>query len=149
MFGPHTMRLNLKPGDFTPIFNAHAGKGHILVAACGSDIPRAYSLIRAFDGHLRLHDLFVDPAYNRQGAGKALLSSVFAQAAGGGLKEICLITSANAPWTVPFYKKNGFIIPPEDKLPLHIRADLDLARSKEHISCVPGYFPIVGMAAPV
>jgi ribosomal protein S18 acetylase RimI-like enzyme len=61
-------------------------------------------------GKLKLHKLYLHPAWQRQGFGTCLLKHVESQAKAAGFREVMLgVNKQNHP-AIAAYQKNGFII---------------------------------------
>ena len=55
-----------------------------------------------------LHELDVDPAYQKRGIGAALVRRFIEEARARGASDIYLATFRDPPWNAPFYRKLGF-----------------------------------------
>ena len=55
-----------------------------------------------------LHELDVDPAFQKRGAGAALVRAFVEAARTRGARDIYLATFREPPWNAPFYRKLGF-----------------------------------------
>jgi GNAT superfamily N-acetyltransferase len=104
-----------------------------------------YSMAQEYNSDLYLRQLFVRADANHSGIGSALMKDLIAYAQDNNFKSISLLTSANAPWSVPFYKKFGFEIHDCTHLPIHIAKNLMAAAETPAIKSIPNYLPIVGM----
>ncbi|MFI9386890.1 GNAT family N-acetyltransferase [Kutzneria sp. NPDC052558] len=67
--------------------------------------PVGFAYVGEVDDGLHLHQLAVHPDHGRQGLGTALLSAVFARAAG---RAVTLTTFRHIPWNEPWYRARGF-----------------------------------------
>ncbi len=70
------------------------------------------------DGDVYLHELDVDPAFQKRGIGAALVRAFIQAAKAKGAAAIYLATFRDPPWNAPFYRKLGFRdVPRADYLP--------------------------------
>jgi len=77
---------------------------------------------------LILSEVDVLPSSGRKGIGKALVENVMDHAQLYGCKCLFLTTYKNIPWNMPFYKKLGFKVLPENEYP----ADINMIVNREH-----------------
>lgn len=56
-----------------------------------------------------LHELDVDPAFQKRGVGAALVRAFVDAARASGARDIYLATFRDPPWNAPFYRKLGFV----------------------------------------
>lgn len=66
-----------------------------------------------------LHELDVDPAFQRRGVGASLVRAFIDMAEAKGARDVYLATFRDPPWNAPFYRKMGFVDVPRggDYLP--------------------------------
>ncbi len=70
------------------------------------------------EGGAYLHELDVDPAFQKRGVGAALVRAFIETARAQGAGDIYLATFRAPPWNAPFYRKLGFCdVPHSDYLP--------------------------------
>lgn len=55
-----------------------------------------------------LHELDVDPTFQKRGVGAALVRAFVEAARSSGARDIYLATFRDPPWNAPFYRKLGF-----------------------------------------
>lgn len=55
-----------------------------------------------------VHELDVDPAFQKRGIGAALVKHLITTAQAKGAQDIYLATFRDPPWNAPFYRKLGF-----------------------------------------
>ena len=55
-----------------------------------------------------VHELDVDPAFQKRGIGAALVKHLITAAQAKGAQDIYLATFRDPPWNAPFYRKLGF-----------------------------------------
>ena len=67
-----------------------------------------YAIALTVDGNGHLEQISVDPAFGRQGNGRALIETAVAWAAGRGLPALTLTTFRDVPWNAPYYRACGF-----------------------------------------
>lgn len=92
---------------------AHAVKaGDLLVVDAGGSVA-GFVLLRALDRTLYIEEIDVAPAHARRGLGARLLDVAEAVAARRGFEALSLITFDAVPWNGPYYRRLGFVDPPE------------------------------------
>ena len=95
------------------------------VAAMGdhmTSIEQGLSFVAEVDGRIAgfafgemhfddayLHELDVDPAYQKRGIGAALVRRFISGARVKAAKAVYLSTFRDPPWNAPFYRKFGFV----------------------------------------
>jgi GNAT superfamily N-acetyltransferase len=121
---------------------------HLRVAVDGQK-KVGYFMAQTFGYDLYLRQMFVLAEANHTGVGSLLMKDLLAYAKENKFSSVSLLTSANAPWAVPFYQKFGFEIPDETVLPQHIRENLLAAANTESIQSVPGYLPLAAMSRKI
>ena len=60
------------------------------------------------EGDAYLHELDVDPAFQKRGVGATLVRAFVDAARTRGARDIYLATFRDPPWNAPFYRKLGF-----------------------------------------
>jgi GNAT superfamily N-acetyltransferase len=101
--------------DLPPFETLHlaelAAAGRVWVAADDALIW-GFAVGGYLGGAAYLHEIDVEPALGRQGAGRALVRAVAAWAAGERQPALLLSTFSDVPWNAPFYAKLGFEVVP-------------------------------------
>jgi GNAT superfamily N-acetyltransferase len=70
------------------------------------------------DEDVYLHELDVDPAFQRRGVGATLVRAFVDAARAKRARDVYLATFRDPPWNAPFYRKLGFAdAPRSDYLP--------------------------------
>jgi GNAT superfamily N-acetyltransferase len=82
--------------------------GLIWIAAEG-DAPLGFASTEVLGNGLHLWELAVRFEAQRQGAGRALLMAVSADARARGLPAVTLTTFRDIRWNAPFYARLGFV----------------------------------------
>lgn len=67
-----------------------------------------FAMAEQQDADLYLHELDVDPAFQRRGLGAQLVRTIIAVARERGARDVYLATFRDPPWNAPFYRKLGF-----------------------------------------
>lgn len=124
----------LADGAATPIawFEKGLEQGFLWVCADAQDTPIGFALASLVDGLFYLEDISVAPQFQRQGVGDALLLKVIDHAQFLYCSSLVLSTLTAPPWTLPFYRKHGFLAADMDRLPapiqqkFHAETDLGL-----------------------
>lgn len=111
-------------GDFPPPGTAddYAEAFHIMVAGRP---PVGFVQLEIVDGQAHLEQLAVNPAFARQGIGRALVTAAKAWAHEAGFTVMTLTTFAQVPFNAPFYASCGFVEMPQGEWGpelAHIRA---------------------------
>jgi GNAT superfamily N-acetyltransferase len=91
-----------------------------LSLACQVDGRIAGFVIGEWQGvDMYLHELDVDPAFQRRGVGASLVRAFIEMAEAKGARDVYLATFRDPPWNAPFYRKMGFVDVPRggDYLP--------------------------------
>lgn len=81
--------------------------GLSLVAEVGGRVA-GFAIGKMYGPDAYLHELDVDPAYQRKGVGAALVRGVVDAARAKGAGSVYLSTFRDPPWNAPFYRKLGF-----------------------------------------
>lgn len=144
MFGRHDVRFKFNACSFSGQLSYETPE-QVIVVVDEDQIIAGFCRMKIYAQDLRLHEIFVAPSHNRMGMGTRLLNYAFSQASDLGLESIVLLTGAGGKWTVPFYRKHGFVIPEEQDLPESLRSDLAAARENKVVASVPGYGPVIAM----
>lgn len=87
------------------------------VAVDANDLPVGYLLLQVVHGLPLLAQLDVHPLHGRKGLGTSLIAHAIMQMQEMGFADIYLTTFSHVQWNAPFYKKLGFRIVDEQKLP--------------------------------
>ena len=77
--------------------------------AAEGDVPFGFAFAEPFEDALHLWELAVRLDAQRQGAGRALVMAVAADARARNLPAVTLTTFRDIPWNGPFYARLGFI----------------------------------------
>jgi GNAT superfamily N-acetyltransferase len=90
-----------------------------LSLACEVDGRIAGFVIGEWQGaDMYLHELDVDPAFQRRGVGAALVRAFIELARTKDARDVYLATFRDPPWNAPFYRKVGFAdVSRDDYLP--------------------------------
>jgi GNAT superfamily N-acetyltransferase len=83
-------------------------RGLVWVATEG-DVPFGFAVAEPFHDALHLWELAVRLDAQRQGAGRALVMAVAADARARNLPAVTLTTFRDIPWNAPFYARLGFV----------------------------------------
>ena len=83
-------------------------RGLVWVATEG-DVPFGFAGAEPFEDALHLWELAVRLDAQRQGAGRALVMAVAADARARTLPAVTLTTFRDIPWNGPFYARLGFV----------------------------------------
>lgn len=112
----------LADGVATPIvlFETGLDQGFLWVSLGDQNTPTGFALASLMDGLFYLEDISVDPEFQRQGLGDALLLKVIDHARFLYCSSVALSTLSKAPWSEPFYRKHGFLRADMDRLPAPI-----------------------------
>ena len=86
------------------------GNGTEWVAVDGEDRPVGFLSADITGNALHIFELAVDTDHQRQGCGRALVSSAAEEAMRRGLAAVTLTTFRDVPWNAPFYGTLGFVI---------------------------------------
>jgi GNAT superfamily N-acetyltransferase len=77
-----------------------------------------WTLVLRLGDELCLAQISVDPRYQRQGIGTALLNDVIERARAAGEPSIVLNTQADVAWNRPWYERHEFVVvEPDDWAP--------------------------------
>ena len=95
--------------------------------ACAEDNTPVGFIVVSVRGSLAyLEEMDVLPAHGRRGIGARLVSAAKEWARDKGFDALILSTFESIPWNVPFYKRLGFAVLPEERWSadmLHLRAE--------------------------
>jgi GNAT superfamily N-acetyltransferase len=81
----------------------------LIWVAVEDDRPFGFARTEPFEDALHLWELAVRLAAQRQGAGRALVMAVAADARARSLPAVTLTTFRDIPWNGPFYARLGFV----------------------------------------
>jgi GNAT superfamily N-acetyltransferase len=89
-------------------YRSFVPRGLVWVATEG-DVPFGFAFAEPFEDALHLWELDAQ----RQGAGRALVMAVAADARARNLPAVTLTTFRDIPWNTPFYTRLGFVEVPQ------------------------------------
>ena len=101
--------LDVGIGPFAPGDDEDRLSQAVVVFASGNPAV-GFASVEVIDGAAHIWQLSVDPAFGRQGRGRALVERVCEWARGQGLDSVTLTTFRDVPWNAPFYARMGFEI---------------------------------------
>ncbi len=97
---------------------AGARDGRLWVATDHDGNVVGFALATEVGGNAHLDEIDVHPAHGRRGIGRALIEAVLAWARLGRHRAVTLNTMRDVPWNAPYYARLGFVILPDDALPV-------------------------------
>ncbi|WP_282699808.1 GNAT family N-acetyltransferase [Streptomyces sp. CC219B] len=97
----------------------HAGLAW--VATDDADAPIAYLIADRVDGNLHVEQVSVHPDSARRGVGRLLLDHLAAHAGNAGVPALTLTTFTQVPWNAPYYRRCGFELMDDNRLPPGLR----------------------------
>lgn len=127
----------LADGAATPLslFETGLAKGFLWVCIDENEALIGFALASLMGGLFYLEDISVDPEFQRQGVGDALLLQVIDHAKFLYCSAVVLSTLTKAPWTEPFYRKHGFLSADMNRMPApvleHFQSETDLGLPAE------------------
>lgn len=89
-------------------FEQAIGDGSLLVARHSDGTLMGFCLVSERPGCRYIDQISVDPAYGRQGIGRALMQQTEADARLASAPSLVLSTFRDLPWNAPFYASLGF-----------------------------------------
>lgn len=97
-----------------------AGRAWVVPGATGE--PVGYAVVEEVDGNAHIGQVSVDPAYQGQRVGRALIDEVATWATRNRLPAITLTTFVDVAWNAPLYRHLGFVDIPDKDLGPGLRA---------------------------
>lgn len=97
-----------------------AGRAWVVPGATGE--PVGYAVVEEVDGNAHIEQVSVDPAYQGQRVGRALIDEVATWATRNRLPAITLTTFVDVAWNAPLYRHLGFVDIPDKDLGPGLRA---------------------------
>ena len=125
--------ISHEPTSSVAEFAAWLERGSLSVAVAGPDEPVGFAIAFELDGGCHLHEIDVDPAHGRSGAGRSLVEFVASRGRLEGLGHITLSTFRAVAWNEPFYRALGF----RELAPADASPGLRALRVAEHANGLP------------
>lgn len=126
IFSPEYLPCNLADVVISPEHHLEAQRcGLLLVALADGIRPVGFAHTVLHGDCLHLLEIDVDPDWQKQGIGSALLNGVRDLALQLGCNSVTLTTYRDVPWNAPWYAKMGFNEIDEAEMPAFLRVILE------------------------